>query len=160
MSDLIDKKILSVIQEPLELVAEPFTPFAQKLGVDTGTIIQKIKDYMQSGVIRRFAGILKHNKAGFDFNAMVAFEVDDFLCDETGAKLSSLSFVSHCYKRKPYSDWPYNLYAMMHAKSEQEFNEHISVMKDLVEHNSVLVLKSQKEYKKSHYLVKVQDKIV
>jgi siroheme decarboxylase len=154
MSDQIDKKIISVIQEPLELVPEPFTPFAEKLGTDTETIIQKIENYLKSGVIRRFAGIVKHNKAGFAFNAMVAFEVDNMLCDDAGAKLSTLSFVSHCYKRTPYSDWPYNLYAMMHARSEQEFSDRISVMKNLVQHKSALVLQSLKEYKKSHYQIK------
>ncbi|MGE5669844.1 MAG: Lrp/AsnC family transcriptional regulator, partial [Fibrobacterota bacterium] len=152
MSELIDKKTLSVIQKPIELVPEPFVPFAEKLGTDTETIIQKIKDYINSGVIRRFAGIVKHNKAGFDFNAMVAFEVDNLLCDDAGGKLSSLSFVSHCYKRTPYSDWPYNLYAMMHARNEQEFGERVSEMKNLVPHKSILVLQSLKEYKKSHYL--------
>jgi DNA-binding Lrp family transcriptional regulator len=156
MSDSIDKKVLAVIQEPITLVSEPFAPFADKLGTDTETILQKIKDYLQSGVIRRFAGIVKHNKAGFAFNAMVAFEVDDSLCDEAGGKLSALSFISHCYKRTPYTDWPYNLYAMMHARSEEEFSERIKIMKNLVTHTSVLVLKSLKEYKKSHYLIKSQ----
>lgn len=154
MSELIDKKILSVIQEPIELVSEPFAPFAEKLGTDTETVLQKIKDYLKSGVIRRFAGIVKHNKAGFAFNAMVAFEVDDLLCDNAGGKLSTLSFISHCYKRTRYPDWPYNLYAMMHARNEQEFSERIATMKSLFPHTSVLVLQSLKEYKKSHYLIK------
>jgi DNA-binding Lrp family transcriptional regulator len=154
MSDKIDKKIISVIQKPLELVSEPFAPFAEKLETDTETIIQKINEYLKSGVIRRFAGIVKHNKAGFAFNAMVAFEVDDTVCDDAGGKLSSLSFVSHCYRRTPYADWPYNLYAMMHARNEQEFSERITVMENLVPHKSVLVLKSLKEYKKSHYMIK------
>lgn len=154
MSDLIDKKTLSVIQEPIELVPEPFAPFAEKLGIDTETLLQKIKDYLKTGVIRRFAGIVKHNKAGFAFNAMVAFEVDDLLCDDAGGKLSSLSFVSHCYRRTPYTDWPYNLYAMMHARSENEFSERISEMKNIISHRSVLVLQSLKEYKKSHYQIK------
>jgi len=150
----VDKKIISVIQEPLELIPEPFAPFAEKLGTDTETILQTIKEYLKSGVIRRFAGIVKHNKAGFAFNAMVAFEVDNLLCDDAGGKLSSLPFVSHCYKRTPYTDWPYNLYAMMHARTELEFHDRINEIKNKVPHKSVLVLQSLKEYKKSHYLIK------
>jgi DNA-binding Lrp family transcriptional regulator len=150
----IDKEVLAVIQEPIELVAEPFAPFAKKLGTDTETVLQKLKALIDTGVIRRFAGIVKHNKAGFGYNAMVAFEVEDNLCDEAGGKLSSLSFVSHCYKRTPYSDWPFNLYAMMHARDELEFNERISLMKSHVSYKSVKVLQSLKEYKKSHYLLK------
>lgn len=154
MSEMPDRRVLSVIQEPIELIAEPFEPFARKLGTDTETILQKIKYLIEAGVVRRFAGIIKHNKAGFGYNAMVAFEVDDTLCDDEGGKLSTLSYVSHCYKRTPYSDWPYNLYAMMHARDEMEFNLRISLMKTLIQHKSVLVLQSLKEFKKSHYLLK------
>jgi DNA-binding Lrp family transcriptional regulator len=154
MSENIDLKVLSVIQEPIELVAEPFAPFAKKLGTDTESVLQKLNEYIKTGVIRRFAGIVKHNKAGFNYNAMVAFEIENDLCDDAGEKLSSLRFVTHCYKRTPYSDWPYNLYAMMHAQNENEFNERISLVKNSVKHKSVLVLQSLKEYKKSHYLIK------
>ncbi len=154
MSEMPDRKVFSVIQEPIELVSEPFAVFAKKLETDTETILQKLRDYIESGVIRRFAGIIKHNKAGFSYNAMVAFEVESDLCDEAGGKLSSLSFVSHCYRRTPYADWPYNLYAMMHARDENEFNERISLMKNHIQYKSVQVLRSVKEYKKSHYLIK------
>jgi DNA-binding Lrp family transcriptional regulator len=154
MSEIPDRRVLSVIQEPVELIAEPFEPFARRLGTDTETVLQKIRYFIEAGVIRRFAGIIKHNKAGFGFNAMVAFEVDDMLCDDAGGKLSSLSYVSHCYKRKPYSDWPYNLYAMMHARDEKEFDQRISLMKTQFQYRSVMVLQSLKEYKKSQYLLK------
>jgi DNA-binding Lrp family transcriptional regulator len=154
MSDEIDKKVLSVIQEPIELVVEPFAPFAKKLGTDTETVLQKIKTLINAGVVRRFAGIVKHNKAGFGYNAMVAFEVEDNLCDKAGEKLSCFPFVSHCYKRTPYSDWPFNLYVMMHARDENEFNERISLLKNHVQCKSVQVLQSLKEYKKSHYIFK------
>jgi DNA-binding Lrp family transcriptional regulator len=154
MSETIGKKVLSVIQEPIELVAEPFALFARKLETDTEAVIQKLNEYIGTGVIRRFAGIVKHNKAGFRYNAMIAFEIDDDRCDDAGEKLSSLSFVSHCYKRTPHTDWPYNLYAMMHARDEKEFNTRISLMKNHVQYKSVKVLQSLKEYKKSHYLIK------
>ncbi|HEX2955858.1 MAG TPA: hypothetical protein VHO70_03470 [Chitinispirillaceae bacterium] len=154
MSENIDRRVLSVIQEPIELITEPFELFARKLGTDTEDVLQKIRAFIETGVVRRFAGIVKHNKAGFGCNAMVAFEVEDELCDDAGGRLSTLSYVSHCYKRTPCCDWPYNLYAMMHARDEHEFNDRISMMKNDIQYKSVLVLKSLKEYKKSHYLLK------
>jgi DNA-binding Lrp family transcriptional regulator len=154
MSEKIDeKRILSVIQEPLELVSEPFEKFAKKLDTDVETVLRAIKNLIERGIIRRFAGIIKHNKAGFTYNAMVAFEVGDDCCDDAGAKLSSLTYVTHCYKRTPYDDWPYNLYAMMHARDADEFDEKIAAMKRLFTFKSVTVLQSVKEFKKSHYLI-------
>jgi DNA-binding Lrp family transcriptional regulator len=97
---------------------------------------------------------VKHNKAGFTFNAMVAFEVDESNCDQAGAKLSELSYVTHCYKRTAYSDWPYNIYAMMHARDSDEFSTRIAAMKNLFTFKSVSVLQSVKEFKKSHFLIK------
>ncbi|MBN1602647.1 MAG: hypothetical protein JW915_13645 [Chitinispirillaceae bacterium] len=154
MSERInDRKVLSVVQKPLELVSEPFVTFAEKLNTDVETVLHAIKDLMERGIIRRIAGIVKHNKAGFTHNAMVAFEVEDACCDDAGMKLSSLPFVTHCYKRKPYHDWPYNIYVMMHARNADDFDQKIAAMKELFPFKSVSVLKSIKEYKKSHFLI-------
>lgn len=40
--------------------------------------------------------------------------------DEAVRRLADRREVSHCYRRTPYPDWPYNLYAMIHGTSEEE----------------------------------------
>jgi DNA-binding Lrp family transcriptional regulator len=149
-----EKRVLSVIQEPLEIIPEPFAKFAKALNTDVDTVFETLKSFIDRGIVRRFAGIVKHNKAGFIFNAMVAFEVDECSCDEAGAKLSELSYVTHCYRRTAYNDWPYNIYAMMHARDKDEFDKRIAAMKNLFTFKSVSVLQSVKEFKKSHFLIK------
>jgi len=32
-----------------------------------------------------------------------------------GEKLAALGIVSHCYERKRFKGWPYNIFAMMHG---------------------------------------------
>lgn len=150
---IADRKILSVIQKPLELIAEPFEEYAQKLGISVEQLIFIIQEYIRSGVIRRFAGIVKHDRAGYNCNAMVAFEIDENLCDTAGESLSSLPYVTHCYCRTTYPDWPYNIYAMMHARNEMEFQSNLKEMKAAVKYRSMEVLKTKKEYKKTQFLI-------
>ena len=44
--------------------------------------------------------------------------VDENDIDAVGEKMASFRAVSHCYRRNPKDDWPYNLYTMIHAKDE------------------------------------------
>lgn len=148
-----DKKILSVLQEPLEFESEPFSSYERKLGMSTEQVINTIKEFIRRGIIRRFAGIVKHNRAGYTVNAICAFQIDNDTCDEAGEKLSAFPFITHCYRRTSYPDWPYNLYAMVHARSEAEFEENIKKCKSAVEFKAATVLPTVKEYKKSRYVL-------
>ncbi len=150
-----DRDILSVLQEPLSLESRPFEVQAKRLGVNVDQVIQMIRDYICSGVIRRVAGIIKHDSAGFRCNAMVAFEVDSRQCDSAGEMISGFPFISHCYRRSAYPDWPYNLYAMMHARDEQEFEQRLKIISNLFEYKSMKVLPTVKEFKKSLYHISI-----
>lgn len=148
-----DSQILSILQKPLQLVPEPFEFYSQKMGLNVEQVISLFKKNIESGIIRRFAGIVKHNKAGYLYNAMVAFEIDENLCDQTGEILSRFPYISHCYRRTSYGDWPYNVYAMMHAKDKSEFENQLAEMKNAIQYKSISVLRSLKEYKKSQFML-------
>ncbi len=148
-----DRVIISILQEPLPLEPEPFVSYADRLGVSVEQVLITIKKYINSGLIRRIAGIIKHNSAGFLYNAMVAFEVDDDKCDSAGKALSSFSCISHCYRRTSYPDWPYNLYAMVHARNKEEFDNYLNSIKNTFPFKSMAVLPTVKEFKKSVYQI-------
>ena len=40
--------------------------------------------------------------------------------DAAGQRAAARAEVSHCYRRPAMSDFPYNLYAMIHGRSEAE----------------------------------------
>jgi hypothetical protein len=47
--------------------------------------------------------------------------VPDELINELGQQVGALDFVSHCYHRPRFlPDWPYNLFAMVHAHNREE----------------------------------------
>jgi DNA-binding Lrp family transcriptional regulator len=59
---------------------------------------------------------------------MVAWRVEDERIDEVGALLAAQRRVSHCYWREPKESFPYNLYSMVHGRSEQECRELVARM--------------------------------
>ena len=152
----IIRKEISILQDPLLFESQPFANYANRLSISENEVIELLKKHVNQGVIRRVAGILKHDLAGFNTNAMVVFEVEDSECDRVGSTLSEFGFISHCYKRVTYCDWPYNVYAMVHANDISDFNSKLSLIKLKVVSKSMLILSSVKEYKKTSF--RLQDK--
>ena len=154
-ADIILRKHMAVFQEPLPFVENPLARYAEKLDITEDEVLALLRHYLSSGALRRVAGVLKHNRAGFPVNAMVAMEVESDLCDEAGAILARFPFISHCYRRTSYPDWPYTLYAMVHAKSQEEYSLHIEKIRSAVVCRSIEVLRSVREYKKTAFRLPV-----
>ena len=134
---------LMVLQEPL--------PFADRLGISEEEVMVLLRYYLSDGTIRRVAGVLKHDRAGYTANAMVALEVADDRCDEAGALLAQFPFITHCYRRTAYPDWPYTIYAMVHARSPEVFEACLGKIRNAATCRSMNVLRSIKEYKKTTF---------
>jgi DNA-binding Lrp family transcriptional regulator len=75
---------------------------------------------LAEGVIYRIGAVVNHHKLGFTANAMFVCQVCEAKVVEAGRKLAKLNIVSHCYQRKRFPGWVYNLYAMMHARSHAD----------------------------------------
>lgn len=149
--DPLIRKDISVLQDSLPLESQPFKYYADKLSITETETIDLFKKYIDEGVIRRVAGILKHDLAGFTTNAMIVFEIEDSECDLAGSQLAEFAFISHCYRRETYPDWPYNVYAMVHANNMSDFDHKLSLIVQKIVSKAMLVLFSVKEYKKSSF---------
>jgi DNA-binding Lrp family transcriptional regulator len=103
----------------------------------------------QDGRIRRFGASVKHQKAGFTHNAMVAWKTDSSLADAAGRAAAGHPRVSHCYFRpSPAPDWPYTLFTMIHGRSEEECRETVEQIRAATSLEEHVVLASEKELKK------------
>lgn len=116
--------------------------------------VERLRSLMANGVVRRFGAVVNHLNLGYRANALVAWQVAEDCLDAAGMVLANSSAVSHCYARTTVSDWPYNLYAMVHARSRPELTERISELVALVEHEtgrktSLVALETVREYKKA-----------
>jgi DNA-binding Lrp family transcriptional regulator len=112
----VEKGVLTKLQTDLEIVPKPFD-FLATDSVDIDTVIETIQSLTDKGVIRPLAAILNHHKLGFCANIMFCAEIVPDRVDHVGKRLAGLKIVSHCYERKTFEGWPYNLFAMMHART-------------------------------------------
>jgi len=141
-------KVIALSQNDIPIVAEPFKATVEELGIGYDEFFAILNELKDAGVMRRFAGILNHRKAGFNANAMVVWDVDEAKGEEIGKKAAEFSAVSHCYLRPKYPNWPYNLFTMVHGKTTEETNGIIREMADEIEHFSRRPLYSTREFKK------------
>ena len=142
---------MAIFQDPLPIAEEPFAAYAEQLGISQEETIELLRHYCAKGTIRRVAGVLKHQKAGFVSNAMVALLVKPEACDQAGAVLARFPFITHCYRRTAYPDWPYTMYAMVHARSREEFDGNIETIRSEVACEDMIILRSIKEFKKTAF---------
>jgi DNA-binding Lrp family transcriptional regulator len=126
--DAIDKRIIARLQGDLPLEPRPFASLAAELGLSEAQVVERIARLERDKTMRRFGATLRHQQSGFPANVMVAWRVEESQVDEVGDKLASFRRVSHCYWRRPCPDFPYNVFSMVHGKSEAECRELVAEM--------------------------------
>lgn len=131
--DAIDRKIIQATQAGLPLVAEPYQAIAEQLHLTAQEVMLRMADMQEAGIIRRIAAVPNHYKLGYRYNGMTVWDVDDRHVDNLGQRVAELPFVSHCYQRPRHlPDWPYNLFAMVHGKTEQDAERQIAIIAELL----------------------------
>lgn len=143
-----DKEFIRELQKDLEVIPEPFKQPADNLGITTGELFAKAKEYENIGIMRRFAAILRHRDAGFVANGMVVWHVPEDKIDEVGFKLAAFPQVSHCYRRPVYPDWRFNLFSMVHARTLDAAEKMAVEMSETIGIKDYQILFSSREFKK------------
>lgn len=145
----IEKKILHIVQANLPDSVTPYADIAAEVGTDEQTVLNLLQLMKDEGTIRRFGASLKHQKAGFNHNAMVAWKVDEDIIDEIGKTAAKHQLISHCYHRpSTHPEWQYNLFTMIHGRYEDEYMEVVEELRRTTELDEYAVLTSLKELKK------------
>jgi DNA-binding Lrp family transcriptional regulator len=111
-------------------------------------LISLLKKLSGNGILRKFGAILRHQRAGFQKNALVMWSVPPDVVENAGRMLASLSYISHCYERKPAFQNKYNLFTMLHAQDD-DISPLITTMSQLIHSKDFLILESLQEYKKT-----------
>ncbi len=143
-----DLNYVRVLQQDLPLEPTPFQGWAESLGVRQRRMFAKAKDFEASGVMRRFAAVIRHQKAGFVANGMICWRIPEEQLPDLGYRLASYPQVSHCFQRPVFPDWPYNIYSMVHARSRQQCEDIARRMSEDTRISDYAMLYSSKEYKK------------
>lgn len=131
--DSIDLEIIQLTQTGLPLVSKPYHAVAEKLNLCADEVMARMQVMQDSGIIRRIGAVPNHYRLGYKFNGMTVWDVKDEKINELGEKVGSLEFVSHCYHRPRHlPQWPYNLFAMVHGKTQESVNNEIAQIKTLL----------------------------
>ena len=149
-----DRAVIGALQGDTEVRADYFAGLAEKLGMKEWDLLSTLELWRRNGRLKRIGLLLRHRAAGWTANGMCCWKVPG---DTTavGRVLADHGEVTHCYERPEAPNFPYNLFAMVHACSvadaqAQHARLHAAVVRTATdgEPASVMLL-STREYKKT-----------
>lgn len=156
----MDKARIRLLSGDLPHSLTPFTDLFQGVilsgAKNLETILGEARADLTSKRMRRFGAVLRHQQAGFPCNAMVCFDIGtsgEFSMDTSaaGAVLAANPHVSHCYERPAFEGFPYNVYGMFHAQSDEELSQFVTEATATLGNPKYVVLHSVRELKKTSY---------
>ncbi len=150
-TDELDLRIIRELQGDMPLLPDPFAEVADRAGCGREDVLMRLERLESTGVLKRVAAVLRHREAGFTANGLFVVVMPQDKIGEAGRRLAAFKQVSHCYQRRSYPDWPYNLYAMIHAPEEAEVQR---VVREFIEQEPVGaydILFSTEELKKTSW---------
>lgn len=119
--DALDRRLIVATQGGLPRVSRPYDAIGTELGIPGDEVIRRLRQMVDTGVIRRIGAVPNHYAIGYTANGMSVWDVDDERIDDLGARVGALEFVTHCYRRPRHlPDWPYNLFAMVHSSTRED----------------------------------------
>ena len=144
-----DKRFILALDRPFGIIKKPFAPVAKRLGWKESRLLELVKRYKEAGLIRRFGLILAHRNIGLKSNVLVAWDVPKKDLGRAASIFKNAPSVSHCYQRKTFPAWPYNIYTMVHGRSRQDCLRIIRILSRKSGINGYRALFTKKELKKT-----------
>ena len=149
LSDL-EKQALRFIQREFPLVPGPF---ARAEGLDEQACLDAVRSLREKGVLKRIAAVADHRKIGYLANGMFCVLVPPGQIEPAALRLAACKQVSHCYQRRPFPGWPYNLFAMIHAHTGDLLAAWTRDFAHTLKIDDFVVLKTLRELKKEPVLI-------
>ena len=129
----LDRAIVKATQAGLPLVPRPWDEVARQVGATPQEVITRVRQMLDSGVIRRIGAVPNHYAIGYRANGMSVWDVDDTRVDALGETIARSGLVSHCYLRnRNLPQWPYNLFAMVHGRDRNEVTTKLHQIKSVL----------------------------
>lgn len=148
-----DRAIIGALQGDTEVRADFFAALAGRLGMKEWDLLSTLEIWRRKGRLKRIGLLLHHRNAGWSANGMCCWRVAG---DTTaaGRALAARGEVTHCYERPEAPNFPYNLFAMVHARAAAEANAQFASLSAEVNRVAgaavpAVMLLSTREYKKT-----------
>ena len=154
-----DVAFIREFQEDLPLESRPFDEMAERLRLTVDQLFTKAAEMITRRLMRRYAAVLHHRRAGFSANAMAVWNVPEDRSAEVGMTMAKHPAVTHCYERPRYEDWRFSHFTMIHAVTRGECEDIASKISDETDIEDYQLLYSHREYKKTRVRYFVDDNI-
>jgi DNA-binding Lrp family transcriptional regulator len=143
-----DRHIISALSRDLPESVAPFEQIATEIGISEEELLVTVREFRRSGVVRRLGATVNQRKIGLAANAMVVWRVPEERVEEAARTIVASPLVSHCYEREMQPTWPYNLYAMLHARTIQQVEDVVADLTQAIGGEKCRLLFSTREFKK------------
>jgi DNA-binding Lrp family transcriptional regulator len=144
-----DVAVIRELQEDIPLESRPFDEMASRLGMSVPELFAYAQGLVERRLMRRYSAVLHHRRAGFAANAMIVWKVPEERAQQVGELMAESPWVTHCYQRPTYGDWPYTHFTMIHATSRARCDEVARDIEAATGIHEKLLLYSTREYKKT-----------
>jgi len=103
--DLVDRRLLNIIQASFPLVEEPYREVGERLGISEEEVIDRIGRLKKRGVIREISAIFDTRRLGYQ-SCLVAMRLPRERLNKGALKINEHPGVSHNYARRgPFNLW-------------------------------------------------------
>ncbi|MFW6365647.1 MAG: hypothetical protein ACOC2H_04120 [Spirochaetota bacterium] len=151
--DKTARSVISALQRGRQAVRDFYGVLADELALNTEELLHILAEMKNAGVLRKIGGFVNHTVSIYRANAMVVYDIDESDMEQAAAVLSQKPFVSHCYHRERYPQWPYTLYAMMHDTDSAGLGEKVRLLSQSIPAKSERMLYTVSEYKKKPWIM-------
>lgn len=149
MLDSQDWAVIEQLQGGIALEPRPYERLAARAGMSIEEFLNRMRQLRASGIIRRMGIRIRHHQAGIQGNLLSVWRVPEADVERIGSRFAAMPEVSHCYERETSPDFAYNLYAMVHAPTEEMARGVIQRMAAETGLGDYIVLETVRELKKS-----------
>ena len=143
-----DRAVIRVLQGDTEVRPDYFAALSAQAGLKEWDFLSCLEMWRRSGRLKRIGLLLAHRQAGWTANGMCCWRIEG---DTTpsGRALAACDEVTHCYERPLTPEFPYNLFAMVHARSSAEAAAAFNRLESATGLSGGVMLVSTKEHKKT-----------
>ncbi len=143
------RQILCQLQDGFKLETRPFKRIANHVGCSEDEVMEIVRKCCNDGIIRRIGAAVRPEQTGYTANALVAWKVDAGNVDDFGSSLAAMREISHCYARECPEDWPYNMFTMIHSRSEDKLVDLVNEIAERFSIDQYKILRTVRELKKT-----------
>ncbi len=123
----LDRELIKIVQNGLPIVSRPYAEIARRLDTGEKDVIQRLRQLIDTGVIKRYGVVVRHRELGYKANGMVVWNVPDDRVSELGSCIGKFPCVTLSYRRpRRMPVWPYNLFTMVHGRNRDEVRQKVA----------------------------------